>query len=138
MGAFPITHTDTCVSAGQSEKTQGASRPHDHPEKAGKLMARLSAEEKALLARLMEEAEQEQEEAEPEKIADQVDKAGTEEIIIFRGNAEAFKKAFGFAAPESPKNEGGEKEPPEETGEAETEPERKKEPKAPSRSKYFG
>ncbi|TBO57172.1 hypothetical protein EYS09_24035 [Streptomyces kasugaensis] len=98
-------------------------------------MARLSAEEKALLQRLMEEAEQEQSEAEPEKIADQVDAAGSEEIIVFRGNAEAFKKAFGFAAPEpSQKNE----EKAEETAEAEAEPEQKKEPKAPSRSKYFG
>ncbi|WP_274912146.1 hypothetical protein [Streptomyces sp. WZ-12] len=101
-------------------------------------MARLSAEEKALLKRLMEEAEQEQNEAEPEEIADQVDDAGTEEIIVFRGNAAAFKKAFGFAVPESPKNEDTAKESPEETAEAEAEPERKKEPKAPSRSRYFG
>ncbi|ANZ18317.1 hypothetical protein SNOUR_25260 [Streptomyces noursei ATCC 11455] len=101
-------------------------------------MARLSAEEKALLKRLMEEAEQEQSEAEPEKMADQVDAAGSEEIIVFRGNAEAFKKAFGFAAPEAPKNEESAKEASEETAEAEAEPERKKEPKSPSRSKYFG
>ncbi|MER6050026.1 hypothetical protein ABT168_21700 [Streptomyces sp. NPDC001793] len=133
---IPPTYAGACVSAGQSEKTQGASRPRDRPKKAGKPMARLSIEEKALLKRLMEEAEQEQNEAEPEKIADQVDDAGKEEIIVFRGNAEAFKKAFGFAVPESPKNEEASKEAPEET--AEPEPERKKEPKAPSRSRYFG
>ncbi|MFE3653347.1 hypothetical protein ACFXO2_37135 [Streptomyces sp. NPDC059152] len=93
-------------------------------------MARLSADEKALLKRLMEEAEQEQTESEPEKIADQVDAAGSEEIIVFRGNAEAFKKAFGLTASESPqKNEEPAKESTEETT---------KEPKAPSRSKYFG
>ncbi|UJB45733.1 hypothetical protein [Streptomyces sp. A1-5] len=135
---FSLTHAGVRVSAGQSEKTQGASRPRDRPEKAGKPMARLSAEEKALLKRLMEEAEQEQEEAEPEKIADQVDDAGTEEVIVFRGNAAAFKKAFGFAAPEAPKNEEAAKEPTEEAAEAEESPERKKEPKAPSRSRYFG
>ncbi|QRX91101.1 hypothetical protein [Streptomyces noursei] len=101
-------------------------------------MARLSAEEKALLKRLMEEAEQEQNEAEPEKIAEQVDDAGTEEIIVFRGNAKAFKKAFGLAMPEPPKNEETAKESTEETAEVEESPERKKEPKAPSRSRYFG
>lgn len=102
-------------------------------------MARLSAEEKALLKRLMEEAEQEQSEADPEKIADQVADGGQEEIIVFRGNAAAFKKAFGLTMPESPKNnEEAAKESPEEADEAEAEPEKKKEPKAPSRSRYFG
>ncbi|QHC22292.1 hypothetical protein [Streptomyces sp. GS7] len=99
----------------------------------------MSANEKALLKRLMEETEQEQTESEPEKIADQVDAAGSEEIIVFRGNAEAFKKAFGLTAAESPqKNEEPAKESTEETAEAEGNSERKKEPKAPSRSRYFG
>ncbi|MER5542476.1 hypothetical protein ABT072_08455 [Streptomyces sp. NPDC002589] len=98
-------------------------------------MARFSAEEKALLKRLLDDGEPEQSEKETEQIADQVADAGSEEIIVFRGNAEAFKKAFGLAAPETPKKS---EEPAEPEAEPEQKSEPKSEPKAPSRSRYFG
>ncbi|MEU7164336.1 hypothetical protein AB0A70_06775 [Streptomyces morookaense] len=91
-------------------------------------MAKLSAEERALLKRLMEEEveeAEEQEESEPQERED----GASEDFIVFRGSADAFKKAFGFGIPTEPS---------EPAEEEEEDPPKKREPKSRGRSKYFG
>lgn len=56
----------------------------------------------------------------------------TEDFIVFRGTAKDFAKQFGFTVTEAEEGETGEGE-----GEGE-EGKTKQEPKAPSRSRYFG
>ncbi|MGA5128794.1 hypothetical protein ACPCTO_03205 [Streptomyces olivoreticuli] len=96
-------------------------------------MAKLTAEERALLKRLMaEEAEEGTENSEkPEgrEVPDSEDSDGAEEFIVFRGSTAAFKKAFGVGGPAEEVAE-------EET--EETEQPKKREPKSRSRSRYFG
>lgn len=91
-------------------------------------MAKLSAEERALLKRLMEEEVEEAEEREESEPREQEDGA-TEDFIVFRGSADAFKKAFGFDVPTEPS---------ESAEETEADSPKKREPKSRGRSKYFG